>query len=120
MDAGGAFVRRLDHEARRMRAAAAPFCGPKGRLKQPVQRPNVDKTSRQDAGVGLARPNFYLRAAGRGVGAQPAVHGRPHAQPVRTGSSAGMDAGGALVDRAPTEPAGCGRPVRHYAARRAA
>ncbi len=48
------------------------------------------------------------------------VIGAPSRQVVRSGSSAGKDAGGALVRRATDEPAGCGRLPRHPAARRAA
>ncbi len=48
------------------------------------------------------------------------VIGAPAHSVVRVESSAGKDAGGALVRRATHEPAGCGRPPRHPAARRAA
>ncbi len=48
------------------------------------------------------------------------VIGAPVHSVVRAESSAGKDAGGALVRRATHEPAGCGGPVRHPAARRAA
>ncbi len=43
---------------------------PGGPHKDRNGAPNVPKWSRQDAGVGLAGPNYHLRAAGRGVGAQ--------------------------------------------------
>ena len=70
--------------------------------------------------VGLASPNYDLGAAGRGVGAQPAVHERPHAHtPPLKAPPAWMPAERWSVC-APAEPAGCGRPPHHSAARRAA
>ncbi len=85
MDAGGALARSRDYGARRMRAAGALFRGPEGRLKQACQRlerqqgetalsrarQDAKRRETQDAGVGLAGPNGHVRAAGRGVGAQP-------------------------------------------------
>ncbi len=133
-DAGGALVRSRDHGARRMRAAAAPFRGPKGRLKQACPRSerqqeepalsrarqDAKRRETQDAGVGLARPNVLVGAAGRGVGAQPAVQGRPHAHtPILKAPPARTPAERSSADST-REPAGCGRPLHHSAARRAA
>ena len=70
--------------------------------------------------VGLASPNYDLGAAGRGVGAQPAVRGRPHAHaPALKAPPARMPAERWSTDST-TEPAGCGRAPRQSAARRAA
>ena len=94
---------QLAQKGRRQDAAGyAQPLRPGGPHKDSSGAPNVPKSSRQDAGVGLASPNGHMRAAGRGVGAQPAVHGRPHAHTPGLKGSAGMDAGGALVDREPS------------------
>ncbi len=121
MDAGGALVRLRADGARRMRAAAAPFRGPEGRLKQACPRSERQQEEpagcrRRDGGPGLPLGSRRTR---RRRAARPSASA-PHAHTPRIESSAGMDAGGALVDRATTEPAGCGRPPRHPAARRAA
>ena len=42
--------------------------GPEGRQKTSLPASGFHKTSRQDAGVGLACLNYRVRAAGRGVG----------------------------------------------------
>ncbi len=78
---------------------------PGGPHKDSNRAPNVPKSSRQDAGVGLACPDYDVRAAGCGVGDQLGRHEAPPRAQALTESSAGMDAGGALV-RSRDHPAG--------------